>query len=177
MVGSRCLMERAFLSSLALPLLLPSHSCGRLGFRASTGGIIPLLNKGGGLGGLCLVGEKPGLGALLFNRAGPAIGLEEGSFKPFTRGAGRGDFCLAGERPGDRGACCGIGLITESAVVCPGGAARGEARLVGEKPGDGGTCGSKFGPVMGLEESICFGVGAGGGDWCFTGGGSGGGRL
>lgn len=136
-----------------------------------------MLNKGGGLGGLCLVGEKPGLGALLFNRAGPAIGLEDGSLKPFARGAGRGELCLTGERPGDRGACCRIGLIAESPVVFSRGTARGEARLVGEKPGEGGTCGSKFGPVVGLEEGICFWVGAGGGDWCFTGGGSGGGRL
>ena len=123
-----------------------------------------------------MVGEKPGLGADLLKSAGPAIGLVDGSPWPFDKGAGRGDLCLMGDRPGDCGAFCSVGLTTESALGLLSGAGRGEVCLVGENPGDGGACGGRLGPIVGLEEGTWLAAGAAGGDWCFTGGGSGGGK-
>ena len=91
---------------LHLPAL--STACSGLGFRVSTGGMTPLTNDGGCLGGLCLVGEKPGLGANLFDSAGAAIGLDN---RVPADDAARGELCLMGERVGDCGFCgCNIGL-------------------------------------------------------------------
>ena len=101
-------------------------------------------------GGHCLVGEKPGLGAALLKRAGPATGLDD---TLFASGAGRGELCLTGETPGDGGACCcNVGLNAESGMTSASGVGRGEVCLVGEKPGDAGACFCKLGPATGLEE-------------------------
>ena len=113
---------------------------------------MPLTNDGGCLGELCLVGEKPGLGAALFKRAGPATGLED---TLFASGAGRGELCFTGERPGDGGACrCNVGLMAESGTTLPSGVGRGEVCLVGENPGDCGACCRRVGPAIGLEEGM-----------------------
>lgn len=96
----------------------------------------PLSNDAGCLGGLCFVGEYPGLGIVLFGRAGPATGLEEGLF---GSGAGRGELCLTGERDGDCEACRSIGLGARGPSVLPSGVWRGDICLIGENPGDGGA--------------------------------------
>ena len=100
-----------------------------------------------------MVGESPELEPVVFKRAGPAIGLEAGSFKLFKRGARCGELCLIGERTGECRPCrCNVGLALESTTALLGATDRGEACLVGENPGDDGAWRWKFGPAVGLED-------------------------
>ena len=131
---------------------IPPSACFGLGARVSTGGMTfsaPLPITGGALDGLCFVGEKPGLLGLRLWRAGPLMGLDDGS-----TGRGRGDRCFIGETPPASGWSwkVGGGLAAGSAGTGIRGAGRGEVCLIGDRPGDGGASRWRLGPVVGLED-------------------------
>lgn len=117
----------------------PPWPCFGLGARVSTGGMTfstPFPITGGALGGLCFVGEKPGLLGLRLWRAGPLMGLDEGS-----TGRGRGDRCLIGDIAPASGwsGKVGGGLAAGSAGAGFRGAGRGDVCFVGDRPGDEGA--------------------------------------
>lgn len=111
--------------------IAPFSPCLGLGAKDSTGG--KTLSTGG-LGGLCFVGEKPGLLGLRLWRAGPLTGLVDG----FGGGA-RGDLCLTGERPADSFVYLDGGLLGVFTLAEYGATARGDVCFFGDKPEDGGA--------------------------------------